>query len=130
MEREPALPLPVLRGYPGLSIEIEREVAVSITGSVGSRGNKTKTGGKTMSSSHQDRIRQKALEIAERASRDPAFMERLKSDPEETLLEAGLPEMAVADYIREAGLTAEVGGYILEELDGLCILTVVQPPKP
>lgn len=83
-----------------------------------------------MSSSHQDRIRQKALEIAERASRDPAFMERLKSDPEETLLEAGLPEMAVADYIREAGLTAEVGGYILEELDGLCILTVVQPPKP
>lgn len=83
-----------------------------------------------MSSSHQERVRQKALEIAERASRDPAFMERLRNDPEETLLEAGLPEMAVGDYIREAGLTAEVGGYILEELDIPCVITVVQPQKP
>jgi hypothetical protein len=80
-----------------------------------------------MSSSYSDRIRQKAAQIAERAASDPAFMERLRHDPEETLLEAGLPERAVGDYMREAGLTAEVGGYILEELDNLCVLTVVQP---
>lgn len=82
-----------------------------------------------MSSSYSDRIRQKAAQIAERAASDPAFMERLRNDPEETLLEAGLPEKAVGDYIREAGLTAEVGGYILEELDIPCALSILPPPE-
>jgi hypothetical protein len=69
------------------------------------------------------------MQIAQRAAGDPAFMERLRNDPEETLLEAGLPEKAVGDYIREAGLTAEVGGYILEELDIPCALSILPPPK-
>jgi hypothetical protein len=61
-----------------------------------------------------------AARIAERAAGDPEFLAKLQTDPEETLIEAGLHESAVGDFMREAGLSPEVAGYILEELDAPC----------
>jgi hypothetical protein len=67
-----------------------------------------------------DEMRAVATQILARANRDPQFMEQLRSDPETVLLEAGLHESAIGDFIREAGLSAEVEGYILEDLDIPC----------
>lgn len=68
-------------------------------------------------------IRATAAKIAQRAASDPRYLELLTNDPEQTLVDAGLPESAVRDYMREAGLTPEVAGYILEELDSFCAHT-------
>lgn len=76
-----------------------------------------------MSKAHHpnvEQIRAIAATIAQRAASDPAFLELLTNDPEQTLVDAGLPESAISDYMREAGLTPEVAGYILEELDAPC----------
>ena len=54
--------------------------------------------------------RDKAMEIASRAKSDPAYMEQLKQDPEGTLSAAGLPEKAIAEFMREDEL-GEVSGY-------------------
>jgi hypothetical protein len=67
-----------------------------------------------------DEIRAVAAQIVERANRDPQFMEQLRNDPETVLLDAGLHESAVGDFMREASLTPEVEGYILEDLDIPC----------
>ncbi|MGA7731971.1 MAG: hypothetical protein WCD37_11965 [Chloroflexia bacterium] len=67
-----------------------------------------------------DEIRAVAAQIVERANRDPQFMEQLRNDPETVLLDAGLHESAVGDFMRSAGLMPEVQGYILEDLDVPC----------
>lgn len=72
-----------------------------------------------------EEIRATAASISQRAASDPNFLELLKNDPEQTLIDAGLHESVIREFIREAGLTAEVAGYILEELDSFCDLTSV-----
>ena len=67
-----------------------------------------------------DEIRAVAASIAARAAGDPEFLAKLHSDPEQTLIEAGLHESAIGDFMSEAGFTPEVAGYILEELDMPC----------
>jgi hypothetical protein len=62
----------------------------------------------------QDQIeqaRQKIKDFAREAKSDPALASRLKSDPVGTLTSAGVPELAVGDFLREEGIEADVGGY-------------------
>jgi hypothetical protein len=54
--------------------------------------------------------RSKALEIAARAKSDPTYLAELQKDPEATLSAAGLPEVAVVEFMREDGL-GDVSGY-------------------
>lgn len=72
-----------------------------------------------------EEIRRKTREIAERARNDSSYMDRLRSDPEATLHEAGLHESAVGDFMREEGLEADVVGYMLEELQLPCEQTCI-----
>ena len=50
-----------------------------------------------------------ALSIARRPIRK--FLQQLKDDPERALVEAGLHERAIADFMSEQGLEPEVRGY-------------------
>jgi len=62
----------------------------------------------------QDQIeqaRQKIKDFSRDAKSDPAKVAKLKSDPVGTLTAAGVPEMAVGDFLREEGIEAEVSGY-------------------
>ncbi len=55
-------------------------------------------------------LRAIARELAERANSDPTFKEQIQKDPVKTLTAAGLPEKAVPDFLREAGVV-DVSGY-------------------
>lgn len=55
-------------------------------------------------------VRTTARGLAERVNTDQAFKEQVLSDPSSTLTSAGLPEVAVSDFLRETGL-GEVAGY-------------------
>ena len=55
-------------------------------------------------------VRTTARGLAERVNTDQAFKEQVLSDPSGTLTGAGLPEVAVSDFLRETGL-GEVAGY-------------------
>ena len=72
-----------------------------------------------------EEIRHKAREIADRARHDSSFMARLRDDPEGTLHEAGLAQDAIGDFMREEGLTPDVIGYMLEELQSPCGQTCI-----
>ncbi|MBA2392228.1 MAG: hypothetical protein H0V70_05725 [Ktedonobacteraceae bacterium] len=55
-------------------------------------------------------IRSTARDLADRVQQDPAFKEQVLDDPSKTLTAAGLPEIAVSDFMRETEL-GEVAGY-------------------
>lgn len=57
-------------------------------------------------------IRTTARGLADRVSTDEAFKAQVQSDPSGTLTAAGLPEIAVGDFMRETGLS-EVAGYFV-----------------
>ena len=56
-------------------------------------------------------VRSTARSIVDRAKADPDFLQQLKDDPERVLVEAGLHERALADFMSEQGLEPEVRGY-------------------
>lgn len=66
-----------------------------------------------MSSEQFPPTRQKALEIVERLRADAAFRQRVKDDPNGTLVEAGLPAGSVSDFLAETGYPSEVAGYMV-----------------
>lgn len=55
-------------------------------------------------------VRTTARSLAERVNTDQAFKEQVLSNPSSALTSAGLPEVAVSDFLRETGL-GEVAGY-------------------
>ncbi len=61
-----------------------------------------------------ERIRETARAIIERAKTDPAYLDKLRDRPEETIRAAGVPEWAVAQLAQEI-TPAEVQGYAAEE---------------
>jgi hypothetical protein len=71
-----------------------------------------------MSTQDMDQIRQRGIELLDRAKSDPAFVEQIKSDPRGTLAAAGLPANAVQEFMvgaQERGVPGldedEVAGY-------------------
>lgn len=61
--------------------------------------------------SHPEHVRRTAQQIVERLHGDPVFRQQVQTDPVDALVAAGLPERALADFIRELNLTADVSGY-------------------
>lgn len=57
-------------------------------------------------------IRTTARGLADRVRDDQAFKEQVLHDPSGTLTAAGLPDIAVSDFMRETGL-GEVAGYFV-----------------
>jgi hypothetical protein len=58
-----------------------------------------------------DDVRRKAQAIIDRAKADPTFVQQVKATPEVALVEAGLAERAVHDFMAEQGYQPEVVGY-------------------
>lgn len=56
-------------------------------------------------------LRGKAQELVQRLQNDPAFRQQLEDNPIDVLLEAGLPERAIPDFLRETNIPADVVGY-------------------
>ncbi len=56
------------------------------------------------------KLRETARSIGEQAIKDPAYKEKLRSDPAGTLAAAGIPAEAIPDVMHEAGLS-DVAGY-------------------
>jgi hypothetical protein len=76
-----------------------------------------------MSGEDTNQVRVIAKGIAQRAIADPAFADRLRADPRATVLEAGLPEQVVDDFItHDLGLEAEVSGYHPLACSQTCII--------
>jgi hypothetical protein len=71
-----------------------------------------------MSTQDMDQIRDRGMELLDRAKNDPKFVEQIKADPRGTLTAAGLPASAVAEFLvgaQEHGVPGmeeeEVAGY-------------------
>ena len=62
-------------------------------------------------SNELDQIRAQVTQVLERAGADPEYLERLQTEPEATLIEAGVPADATADLIAELG-DDDVAGYM------------------
>ena len=58
-----------------------------------------------------EQVRQKARLLATRVGMDARLREQIRRDPVKTLVAAGLPEFAVADFLRITEL-ADVSGYM------------------
>jgi hypothetical protein len=58
-----------------------------------------------------EEIRARALHVLEQAKADPAYLQRLKEDPETALTEAGFSSSETGQLIGELGL-GEVAGYV------------------
>ncbi|HEY8285616.1 MAG TPA: hypothetical protein VIJ28_14630 [Chloroflexota bacterium] len=65
----------------------------------------------TVSPQEFEQIRGKLDVVVARAKSDQSFRDQLTSDPEATLKSAGVPEVAIPDFMREEGLGGEVAGY-------------------
>ncbi len=76
-----------------------------------------------MSASYSEQVRAIACRLAEQARKNPVFKEQILQDPQGTLTAAGLPEQAVADFLRETGL-GDVSGYMMGPLVQ-CGLTLI-----
>lgn len=61
--------------------------------------------------------------ILERASTDPVYMQRLRSDPTHVLVEEGLPYDVIEDFLRETRMQAEVFGFATVECATTCAIT-------
>lgn len=70
-------------------------------------------------------VRNVAKTIVRRAIKDEAFGNQLRSQPRTTVLEAGMPEQFVDDFIyNELGLEPDVGGYMIDKCVFTCFLTI------
>jgi hypothetical protein len=58
-----------------------------------------------------DHIRTQVQHVLEHATADPDYLERLQTQPEATLVEAGIPADATAELIAEFG-EDDVAGYL------------------
>ena len=68
-------------------------------------------------------IREKAQAISTRVKQDPAFAERMKANPRQTMLEEGIPSDAIGDLLNENMRgDDDVAGYQLC-LDYTCIIS-------
>lgn len=68
-----------------------------------------------MTAQRTDEARAIARTVIQRVVQDTAYAAHLRADPRATLLNAGLPEWAVDDFmIHDLGLEPEVSGYMLE----------------
>jgi hypothetical protein len=72
-----------------------------------------------MSTQDTDQIRERGMELLNRAKSDPKFVEQIKADPQGALTAAGLPASAVAEFLvgaQEHGVPGmeeeEVAGYL------------------
>lgn len=59
-----------------------------------------------------EQIREKAVAIAHRLKTDSTFKAQLEQHPEETLIAAGFPEIAVPEFLVELQI-GDVSGYAL-----------------
>lgn len=60
--------------------------------------------------------RSSARSIVRRLVGEPAFAEHLRANPHATLLDAGLPDWAVDDFVtHDLGIEPDVSGYALSE---------------
>jgi len=66
-------------------------------------------------------IRATARKLAERAKTDPTFKEHIQQNPVKTLTDEGLPENAISDFLREAGI-ADVSGYSPQFCLATCLI--------
>ncbi len=57
-------------------------------------------------------VRSKIDAVAQRARSDGAYMTSFKNDPVGTLREAGLPDAAIVDVMRDEGMEGEVSGFM------------------
>jgi hypothetical protein len=70
-----------------------------------------------------EQIRARALQVLEQAKGDPAYLQRLKDDPESALTEAGFSSSETGQLINELGL-GEVAGYVADmQIDPGCEFT-------
>ena len=72
-----------------------------------------------MSNQELEQIRQRGIELLDRAKNDPQFVSQMKADPQGTLTAAGLPSSAVQEFLvgaQESGVPGmeeeEVAGYL------------------
>jgi hypothetical protein len=79
-------------------------------------------------------VRSTARSIVDRAKTDPEYLLQLTDDPEPVLLEAGLPERAIAEFMSEQGLEPEVVGYRGDHdggcNDGTCWISICPSSCP
>lgn len=59
----------------------------------------------------RNELRAKAQELVQRLQNDPTFRQQLEDNPIDVLLEAGLPERSILDFLRETNIPADVVGY-------------------
>jgi len=64
--------------------------------------------------------RSTAQSVVDRAKADAGFLQELRDDPERVLVEAGLPNRAIDEFMSEQGLEPEVVGYFPGHDDGGC----------
>ncbi len=60
---------------------------------------------------HDEEARARSRKVAQRLKDDAAFRQQVESDPSTALREAGVPEEAHVDFMRETGIEADVTGY-------------------
>ena len=60
---------------------------------------------------HDEEARARSRKVAQRLKDDAAFRQQVESDPFTALREAGVPEDAHVDFMRETGIEADVTGY-------------------
>lgn len=71
-----------------------------------------------------EQIREKAALIVDRLKTDPTFKAQVEQHPESTLVAAGLPTNAVADFLTDMQKeSSEVSGYVVVGCDLSCICT-------
>lgn len=68
-----------------------------------------------MTAQRTDEARAIARTVIQRVVHNPAYAAHLRADPRATLLNAGLPDWAVDDFmIYDLGIEPDVSGYVLE----------------
>ena len=58
-----------------------------------------------------DHARIRSRQVAQRLKDDASFRQQVEADPINALREAGVPDQALADFVREVGIEADVAGY-------------------
>lgn len=64
-----------------------------------------------MSSNNFEHIRAIARSLKQRLESDTHFREQIEEDPVKVLIDAGLPEDAIPDFLQQTGIS-EVSGYM------------------
>lgn len=61
---------------------------------------------------YDEEARARSRQVAQRLKDDPAFRQQVEADPFSALREAGVPEEAHLDFMRETEIAADVAGYV------------------